>query len=83
MTDKNDPSFIVPFKDGLINNYVMQDKNEFINEMNINKKDCSINFEKSGEDIESKNKKTIDLFDNNETTNNSNTNNDIINGKIK
>ena len=42
--------------------------------MNINKKNYSINFEKSGEDIESKNNKTIDLFDNNETTNNSNTN---------
>ena len=60
---------------------------EAINEMNLNKKNYSINLEvdeKQGESIESNDKKTIDLFENNnETNNNSNTNSDIINEKIK
>ena len=85
--NKKDPTFDVSFKGGLIKNYVIQDMIEAINEMNLNKKNYSINLEvdeKQGESIESNDKKTIDLFENNnETNNNSNTNSDIINEKIK
>ena len=85
--NKKDPTFDVPFKGELIKNYVIQDMIEAINEMNLNKKNYSINLEvdeKQGESIESNDKKTIDLFENNnETNNNSNTNSDIINEKIK
>ena len=85
--NKNDPTFDVPFKDGLIKNYVIQDMIEAINEMNMNTKDYSINLEvdgKLGEGIKSKDKNNINLIgNNNETINSSNTNDDIVNDENK
>ena len=85
--NKNDPTFDVPFKEGLIQNYVIQDMIEAINEMNMNTKDYSINLEvdgKLGEGIKSKDKNNINLIgNNNETINSSNTNDDIVNDENK
>ena len=85
--NKNDPTFDVPFKEGLIKNYVIQDMIEAINEMNMNTKDYSISLEvdgKLGEGIKSKDKNNINLIgNNNETINSSNTNDDIVNDENK